>query len=522
MKIRRRTLAALLASGAVLFQLSGCGGGGDSSSAPASTTLSGTAMAGPFLSGQACAYKLADGVRGERLGPCVDLASSAFSIDIGSYTGDVLVEIPSGARYDDEADPSDDATGTLLTGTLRSLVSVASAGGSTGVVVTPYTEAALRLAGTKLDAAGVQAALDRLAAVLPEVQGLDLRTTAPLSTSDLGLAYRELLRALSQLQWAAGNDAAYPGGLDSYLASLLPQLGSNADGVATALLTQLSSGLSANCSLASGSLQCTVANDAGSGGDTGGGSSAPLSCNTAYFQPGTVLAAPTSTQLASYARTYTGSEGNFDASFNFVATGSATLVFKADGSATYNSGAYMPTSYCVETLSDGAQQLVLHGPNESHFDLRGPGDWSGYSPAGLSVSNTPYAAGGNAGFALSLPNGKQITDAATLSYLPIVNVTGGKILTFTQGTAKVEVYDYIDTLGVNVADTGMSIGIAPSNGCALNPSWINPSAPACADVGINFDRSSGLISFTATPMHAVIFSCPGDCTVSGTLRFSGY
>lgn len=517
MKLRRSALAVLLAGSVMMSQLAGCGGGGDSGSAgaaSASTTLSGTAMAGPFLSGQACAYKVSNGAKGDLLGTCANLASSAFGIDIGSYTGDVLVEIGAGATYDDEADSTDDATGTTLTGTLRTLIHVGSAGGTTSLAVTPLTEAAVRMAAT-LDAAGVQAAISQLLAILPTVNGLDLRGTVPATGTDLGLAYRELLRALSNLQWLAGGNGAYAGGLDAYLTTLVAQLGSNGNTVGSDLLAQLGNGLDSNCTVNAGTLSCTVSN--GGGGGSGG-----IACDTSNFAPGAPIAAPTSQQLATFARTYTGSEGSFDMNFNFTATGAASLVFNANGSVTYNSAAYAPTSHCLENLNGGGQQLVIHGPGNSHFDLRTDGSWNGVAPNGSIVNDTPYNGGGGGATGVTLPNGHSVSSAATITYQPIINVPGGKIITFTDGAAKVELYDYVNTLGVGAGDSGMSIGITPYNACALNPSYVDANTPACTNVGVSFSRGTGQVSFTNTPMHPIVFTCPGTCELNGSLSFTPY
>lgn len=383
MKIRS-ALAVLLAGGVLMSQLSGCGGGGGGGSVAgsASTTLSGTAMAGPFLTGQACAYRVDNGAKGALLGNCANLASSAFNINIGNYTGDVLIEIAAGATYDDEANPNDNVNGTVLTGALRTLIHVGSAGSTINVPVTPLTETAVRLAAT-LDNAGVQAAITQLLAVLPTVNGLDLRGTVPVTGTNLGLAYRELLRALSQLQWVAGGNDVYAGGLDAYLTALLGLIGSNGNTVGADLLTQLGSGLNAGCTVNAGALSCTVSNGGGGGG--GGGA---VTCDTNLFVPGAVRT-PTANELASFARTYSGSEGSFDVNFNFVASGAASLVFSANGSATYNNAAYTPASHCLEDLNGGGQQLVIHAGN-SHFDLRTNGSWNGIAPNGNIVNDTPF------------------------------------------------------------------------------------------------------------------------------------
>jgi len=77
-----------------------------------------------------------------------------------------------------------------------------------------------------------------------------------------------------------------------------------------------------------------------------------------------------------------------------LASGSATLVFSANGSATYNGASYVPSSYCLETLSGGAgTQLVIHSGAMSHFDLKASGVWTGYSAAGKVVKDTPHTGG---------------------------------------------------------------------------------------------------------------------------------
>lgn len=53
----KKSLLPLL-SVSIMLALSGCGGSGSNSSSASSSSVSGTAMAGPFKSGQVCAYKL--------------------------------------------------------------------------------------------------------------------------------------------------------------------------------------------------------------------------------------------------------------------------------------------------------------------------------------------------------------------------------------------------------------------------------------------------------------------------------
>ncbi len=263
MNLGINTLRTLLGSAVLALALGGCGDGGGTTSS--STTLDGMAMAGPFLSGTVCAY---DAANHGQIGHCSTIASatSTFSIDVGDFSGDLIVEV-SNATYDDEANPDDNVTGTHLAGTLRTLVHVTSGSGTVSVAVTPLTEAALRLAGEHPDDASLRAALARLAELFPALGNLDLRAIRPDLTNNLGLAYRQGLRALSQMQWAAG--AGYRGDLNAYLNNLLAVAG-GPNTLAAEFAAQLNSGLNSHCALANNVLACTLpTGNGGSGGAAG-------------------------------------------------------------------------------------------------------------------------------------------------------------------------------------------------------------------------------------------------------------
>jgi len=140
------------------------------------------------------------------------------------------------------------------------------------------------------------------------------------------------------------------------------------------------------------SLEAMATTSAANPETPGGG----VTCNTALFQTGAAVRTPTSNELTSFARTYSGSEGDYGPNPGdpFVASGSATLVFNADGTATYNTVAYAPSSYCLETLTGGATQLVIHSGPMSHFDLKTSGVWSGFTTGGKVVTDTAYSPGG--------------------------------------------------------------------------------------------------------------------------------
>ncbi len=512
---------AACASLALALSLGGCGGG---SSTAASTTVSGTAMAGPFLSGQACAYKVSNGAKGALLGSCANLASSAFTIDIGDYTGDVLIEIAAGATYDDEANPGDDVTGTPLTGSLRSLIHVGSSGGSVNLAVTPLTETAIRLAGVTLNDATVQAALSQLAALLPTVANFDPRTTLPVATTEAGLAYQQMLRALSQMQWVAGGNGAYDGGLDAYLTALQGRIGSNGAGVGADLLGQINAGLSGNCAVTGGVLSCAIAQ----GGDNGAGAGG-LTCNTAHYQAGAVRL-PTPDELAGFAKTYNGNTGTFGMD-GFASSGAATLVFSSSGGLAYNGASQSVQSICYENNATYGAMLFVEFGDTGAVDLfaASGGGFSGSLPDMTGIcGNAPGCAatanaGAGGGSGLSIPGGRSISSAAGVTYMPFPNQPG-QIITFSEGGVTLTLYDYqaTHTLGIGVGAAGFSIGVSPYNACALDSAGVDANTPTCASVGVSFDRGAGRVSFTHTPMHPIIFTCPGTCEIEGGLSFTAY
>lgn len=375
----------LVSLGGLVFALAlvGCNGGG---SMPSATTLDGMAMAGPFLSGTVCAYRVDHGAKGALLGSCASIvgATSSFSVAVGDYTGDVLVEVDH-ATYDDEANANDNIAGTPLTGTLRNLVHVANPGGTITMAVTPLTEAALRLAGANLDAAAVQAAYAQLANMLPLGANLDLGATLPDVATDAGLAYRELLRALSQMQWGAAGAGAFAGDLNGFLTNLVGQVGSNGNTVAADLLAQLNSGLNSHCAIAAGALTCSVASGGGNGG-------ASVTCNTGHYQAGAVHQ-PTANELATYAKTYSGHTGTFDMGGFTPSGNSAVFVLAAAGTMTYNGAAQTVNSICVDNTHP--MIYVEFGANGG-VDFFSDGSFTGNLSDGTGVSSAAGNSGGSA------------------------------------------------------------------------------------------------------------------------------
>ena len=93
--------------------------------------------------------------------------------------------------------------------------------------------------------------------------------------------------------------------------------------------------------------------------DGGGTGTTPLtlSCNTAAYQAGSVVL-PRADQLAVYAGTFQVTEGHYDAAYNFVASGSGTLVIAPSGAVTYQGTAYTPRSACMDAAVGPYGQLL--------------------------------------------------------------------------------------------------------------------------------------------------------------------
>jgi len=104
--------------------------------------------------------------------------------------------------------------------------------------------------------------------------------------------------------------------------------------------------------------------------DGGGAGTTPLtlSCNTAAYQAGSVVL-PTAEQLAAYAGTFQVTEGHYDAAYNFVASGSGTLVIAPNGAVTYQGTAYTPSSACMDAAVGPYGQLLYLFVGQGHLEI---------------------------------------------------------------------------------------------------------------------------------------------------------
>jgi hypothetical protein len=184
--------------------LAGCGGSGGSGGAAvapvATTTISGVASKGLVSGATVTVYSVSNGTKDKVLGSNLTDALGSYSIDIGSYTGPVLLEV-TGGSYKDEAS----GIRTSLADTLRAAVPNAS--GVVSACVSALTEAAVHntlAAAGGLTAANIQAEIDNLKGQV----GFDPIATMPSDATDAASA-------------AASKDAkayaAYLGSISQYM-----------------------------------------------------------------------------------------------------------------------------------------------------------------------------------------------------------------------------------------------------------------------------------------------------------------
>jgi hypothetical protein len=130
-----------------LLALSACGGGGGStttSSMPLQGVISGVATKGPINNGIVTAYGINAGQLGTPLATANTDSVGNFSMNIGSYTGPVMLQV-SGGSYTDEATGVSMplAAGDVMTAIMPTVAAGAS---SSGIQVTPVTAMAQAMA----------------------------------------------------------------------------------------------------------------------------------------------------------------------------------------------------------------------------------------------------------------------------------------------------------------------------------------------------------------------------------------
>ena len=159
----------------------GCssGGGDGSSSTPAPPSgyiISGFAVKGPLTGATVTAFELAnDGAKGQEIASTGTNTDGSYSLDIGSYTGNVIVEVTNGS-YTDEAT---NTPGVQNNAKLR--VVLINVQGNVSAQATPLTEMATQIAETTggLTSSNIHSAQ---ALISNLIGGVDIVTTVPANT----------------------------------------------------------------------------------------------------------------------------------------------------------------------------------------------------------------------------------------------------------------------------------------------------------------------------------------------------
>lgn len=176
----------------------GCGGGGGGGTKEtAATTINGVASKGPISGGTVTVYALnTDGSKGNQLGTAISGTDGSYSISLGTYTGNVLVEVTGGA-YKDEA------TGATSSNTLTLRAALTSVSGSVSVAVSPLTEIAVQYASTL-----TKENIEKANSLVGSMAGLNIINTLPVDVTDATASskgtvdqinYGLILSAISQM-----------------------------------------------------------------------------------------------------------------------------------------------------------------------------------------------------------------------------------------------------------------------------------------------------------------------------------
>jgi hypothetical protein len=214
--MRLHVIAPVLITSALI---TACGGGGGGTSSDpvtpvaATTTVSGVASKGPLKQALVSAYKVkADGTRGDLITSKETDDNGGYTLDLGSYTGPVQLEVTVVAGKTTTADEATGADQTLPDDfKLRSTLVVTAPTGGTQVQsasVTPYTEMATKIAE---DSGGLnQTNIANATKVVFDLIGVDPVATKPIDYSKPAPAdATEAQKKYALLNAAVSNLAAF-------------------------------------------------------------------------------------------------------------------------------------------------------------------------------------------------------------------------------------------------------------------------------------------------------------------------
>ena len=173
-KTKKSKILKLIGLIAISFAITACGGG-SGSQAPVATSVNGVASKGPITGGEVKVYALrSDGSQGDQLGPTKKTnENGTYSVDIGNYSGNILVEV-TGGTYTDEA------TGNLNQPNPGLRAALAEASGTVAVAVTPLTEIAVQSAATL-----TKENIERANSLVSSMVGTDIISTIPVDVSSV-------------------------------------------------------------------------------------------------------------------------------------------------------------------------------------------------------------------------------------------------------------------------------------------------------------------------------------------------
>lgn len=185
------------------------------------STISGVVSFAPVSGATVSVYAVSSGIKGSLLGTATTNSSGEYTVQLGSYTGLVLLEAQ-GGRY---TDPATGASKTLSL--LRSVATVAN--GKNVANLTPFTEPVVANA-TKLSGGLSSANVASTLLTVKTQLGFDPVTTmpadpnrvVPASTSTSSVAYAGLLGAASQ--YAGDNQEKTISSIQEDLSALLAAL----------------------------------------------------------------------------------------------------------------------------------------------------------------------------------------------------------------------------------------------------------------------------------------------------------
>lgn len=212
----------------LLLALVGCGGGGGSSAGnsggvpnqPPTTKINGIASKGPINGGTVTAYKIVNNAKGDVIVSGSTGADGSYTLDLGSYSGPVLLEI-SGGTYTDEATGNTNSS-IPTAAPLHAVVS--SASGTVSVAITPFTELAYQLAGTTLSSSAINSANKQVSEIFKVYDIIKIQPVSPiksvldaLPTSIQGQDQRDYTLALALFSQVASSQGKSVADTISYL-----------------------------------------------------------------------------------------------------------------------------------------------------------------------------------------------------------------------------------------------------------------------------------------------------------------